>query len=219
MQHRHMTRVALSMANVLDALKEVVLWEGEQNLDKVLNCVRDTDQLIVNQVKETMGTIFPEEKEGAANGGGGGGRHGRPLELEVAILLYMGICISQQLKILCRAVAQAHLSWNEKAVAAAKELETEELEIGPHQGPEYAMALMLEGNYQTSGSLDDVLEAITVHSSRVLASPLGSLDEERDGEAAAAAAVEEGSEGNGDGKAGKVVEMTGKMARPDPNIL
>ena len=103
---------------------------------------------------------------------------GGPLRMDVVMLVYLGMSVTQQLRILCRATVLAFLAGNQSAAEAMDTILVEQPEFGHHQGAESLMARVLESNYwsehdasslssaELSTGIEPLLE-VRVHSPKV----------------------------------------------------
>jgi hypothetical protein len=171
LQHKHMTFVALSVADALESLRDAVLG-NVKSIETTLKCLDQIEGGISRQIQETLAvnddntadTTIAAPTEQITE------LHKSPqLRQEVLVLLYMGITVSQQLKILCSATARAFLTENEAVVAeidrkalethhhvedsdksnASESSATQKMSVAGSKDPglEYLMARMLESSH------------------------------------------------------------------------
>lgn len=129
LQYKHMIAIASSVADALDSLQNVVLGDTK-SIKTTLKCLDDVEEGIARHIQETLASvsntpvadIVGEEtisKQISMEKVKDNQPKNKPpqLHMEVLVLLYMGISISQQFKILCSATARAFLTQNEAVVA------------------------------------------------------------------------------------------------------
>jgi hypothetical protein len=181
LQHRHMLAVASSVALALDSLRDVVMGDV-QSIKTTLKCLDDVETGIARQIQETLAitrsassagvatspSIPDEKKEKQALQNT---ESNRPVQVqqEVLVLLYMGISVSQQLKILCSATARAFLAQDEAVVAEIdrKALEFEnELENLSKRNSE-------DASLQSAGKIESRAPGLEYLMARVLESSHG----------------------------------------------
>lgn len=198
LQHTHMTAIASSVAQALDSLRDVVLGDIK-SIKITLKCLDEVEEGIARQIQETLASAINSPLAGIAaeetvseeismEKGEDNQANDKILQVqqEVLLLLYMGISVSQQLKILCSATARAFLAQDEAVVA---EIDRKALEINGFgdgssndrdnneaeqaathgmsaassraQGLEYLMARVLEHTHAwpTSRSASSIIEA------------------------------------------------------------
>ncbi|KAG7675137.1 hypothetical protein Ndes2437A_g00332 [Nannochloris sp. 'desiccata'] len=198
LQHTHMTAIASSVAQALDSLRDVVLGDIK-SIKITLKCLDEVEEGIARQIQETLASAINSPLAGIAaeetvseeismEKGEDNQPNDKILQVqqEVLLLLYMGISVSQQLKILCSATARAFLAQDEAVVA---EIDRKALEINGFgdgssndrdnneaeqaathgmsaassraQGLEYLMARVLEHTHAwpTSRSASSIIEA------------------------------------------------------------
>lgn len=203
MQHRHMTAVAEGVSETLDALQGVVSGKVAAVSD-VLRCIKVVDERMARQVAETLAIgKSVAAATGAANGGAQeealsnsenktaagtttasidpGFDAGGLLPMEVVLLIYLGMSVTQQLRILCRATVLAFLAGNKTAAEAVDVMLAEEPFLGPRQGAESVMARVLESNYwsEASAAEEGSLFEVRVHSSDTEVERIPSVESER----------------------------------------
>lgn len=196
LQHKHMTAIATSVAQALDSLHDVVLG-SRKSIKITMKCLDEVEEGIARQIQETLASASNSpvisgdkatdetvsEQIPIENGKDNQPNNRTPqLQLEVLLLIYMGISISQQLKILCSATARAFLDEAAVAEIDRKALISNESGFGDStknnndnndaathemhaastraQGLEYLMARVLESTHSwpTSRSASSTLE-------------------------------------------------------------
>jgi hypothetical protein len=125
LQHTHLTSVAASVAEALDSLRDAILGDIK-SIETTLKCLDDVEIGLEKQIEETL-AIAVADNNSTADGGSVASevataeeaikKPSQQLRLEVLMLLYMGISVSQQLKILCSATARAFFAQDEAVVA------------------------------------------------------------------------------------------------------
>ena len=173
MQHRHICAISESAAETLDALQAVISGNVSAMSDLMV-AMQKMDEKMAEQIEETLE---------AANCGGGsdveravldfeksskeerfsksdeqGETCPAPLTMEVTLLIYLGLAVCQQIRILSRASIVAFLPGNEKALEMIDGVLAEEPAWNQHPEAEDVMARAMEGRQRSKESANGELE-------------------------------------------------------------
>ena len=137
-------------------LRDVV--SGRLNsIRPALELAAKLDTHIQERVADTLATIENSDDDQKQ-------RH--RVHMEVMLLIYMGINISKQLKVLCATTARAFLPWNEEAIALANALMAASVNrastLTPEQSLEYFMAQLLDTGTTPAALVNDSLEEVRI---------------------------------------------------------
>lgn len=139
--HQHYLKiVADCAADSLDALSRVI--NTHESMQLALDTLDRLDYAVQEHLDRIVAAIVtcPERGPAVAD------PHGDVLPLPLALITYVEIGLSQQLRLLYRAIARGFLSSDLEAIHLAEEKASSKSAIGPHIWPESVLALMLEAD-------------------------------------------------------------------------
>ena len=163
MQYSHMLAVSDAVGVALEALRDAVLGHDRRPevVERVMRALDDVDAAVVKQIEETVAAVVvknvelheeeeeteTENKERKPKLCNTSARGGGELPMAESLLLYLGISISDQVKVVARTAVAAFLGWDGSAMAALEARAARQGSGKAHE-PEHFMAQILEGHHQ-----------------------------------------------------------------------